>query len=176
MSSGYIFVLSNPLYSEFVYVGHCFSPKTPQARADELYTDGLLSPFTIEMAKQVTNPDAKILSLQKLLSKFGERPNPERDFFRIPMEILMHLFDLVDGDVWAPKAPITEGAWIALMEKVGGMIKRENPKVNEFQLNKLKISVASSLKLRYGEVVEPTLEMVREAMEGVRKDGGVIPV
>jgi hypothetical protein len=173
MSSGYIFVLSNPLYSEFVYVGQCVSPKTPQIRADELYSDGLLKPFTVEVAKQVASPEAKLNSLHKLLSKFGERPNLDRDFFKIPMEILMHLFDLVDGDVWTPKPPITEGAWIALMEKVGGIVKRENPKVNEFQLNKLKISIASSLKLRYGEAIEPTLEMVREAMEGVRKDGGV---
>jgi hypothetical protein len=47
-------------------------------------------------------------------------------------------------------------------------MKQENPKANEFQLNKLKMKVASSLKSRYGENVEPTVEMVREALTTVQ--------
>jgi hypothetical protein len=53
------------------------------------------------------------------------------------------------------------------MDKVKVLVKQDNPKANEFQLNQLKMKIAGSLKGRFGEGVEPTLEMVRECMEPV---------
>ena len=51
MSAGYIYVLSNPLYPEYVFIGA--SKKTPAEKATELYSEGLLFPFKVEMAKSV---------------------------------------------------------------------------------------------------------------------------
>jgi hypothetical protein len=85
----------------------------------------------------------------------------------VSLETVQTLFDLVDGEVWTPAVPISENAWMNLMDKVGTIMKQENPKANEFQLSKLKMKVASSLKSRYGENVEPTVEMVREALTAV---------
>jgi hypothetical protein len=96
----------------------------------------------------------------------GERVTPKRDFFKTDTETVQSLFDLVDGVQWAP-TEITEGAWLALVDKVKIIVKQENPKANEFQINQLKMKIAGSLKGQYGENVEPTLEMVRIAMDKV---------
>ena len=170
MSGGYIFVLSNPLYTEHVLVGA--STKTPNERAAELYTDGLLYPFKVVTAKSVMNLDTKLVSLHKLMGKFGERPNPDKDFFKIHSELIDNLFDLVDGEKWMPPSEITND--LSWSEKIGTLMKSENPKANEFQLNKLKMKVASILKTR-GDI-EPTLELVREATELARREVSVVPV
>jgi len=168
MSNGYIYVLSNPLYSEHVLIGA--STKTPSERAAELYTDGLLYPFTVVSAKSVINLQTKLVSLHKLMGKFGERPNPDKDFFKINPDIIDNLFDLVDGEKWLPSSEVlSDGSWL---EKVGTIMKNENPKANEFQLNKLKMKVVSILKAR-GDT-EPTVELVRDAMDVARRD--IVPV
>jgi hypothetical protein len=162
--SGYIFVLSNPLYPDYVFISG--STKTPIDRATELFSDGLLFPFKVESAKTVNTLETKLVSLHKLLSKFGERPNPDRDFFKIPADTVEHLFDLVDGENWVQPDP--ETSYSVLLEKVAMIMKNENPKMNEFQLAKLKMRVTQILKQR--NVNEPTLESVREAMEIAKRE------
>ena len=164
MSAGYIYVLSNPLYPEYVFIGA--SKKTPAEKATELYSEGLLFPFKVEMAKSVVGTDTKLVSLHKLLNKFGERPNPDRDFFKIPADTVDNLFDLVDGEIWSQPDP--ETTYATLLEKVTMIMKNENPKMNEFQLGKLKMRVTTILKQR--NVIEPTLENVREAMDIAKKE------
>jgi hypothetical protein len=162
--SGYIFVLSNPLYPEYAFISA--STKTPTERAAELYSDGLLFPFKVEVAKSVQGLETKLVSLHKLLSKFGERPNPDRDFFKIPADTVDNLFDLVDGEKWAAADP--EQSYNILLEKVAMIMKNENPKMNEFQLAKLKMRVTTILKQR--TITEPTLENVREAMDIAKRE------
>lgn len=164
MSAGYIYVLSNPLYPEYVFIGA--SKKTPAEKAAELYSEGLLFPFKVEMAKSVVGTDTKLVSLHKLLNKFGERPNPDRDFFKIPADTIENLFDLVDGENWVQPDP--ETTYATLLEKVAMIMKNENPKMNEFQLGKLKMRVTTILKQR--NITEPTLENVREAMDIAKKE------
>jgi hypothetical protein len=48
------------------------------------------------------------------------------------------------------------------------IMKNENPKMNEFQLGKLKMRVTTILKQR--NINEPTLENVREAMDIAKKE------
>ena len=162
--SGYLYCFSNPIYPDYLYVSA--STKKPNERADDLYTEGVLYPFKVEFAKQVPSLEGKLVTLHKLLSKMGERVTPKRDFFKTDTETVQSLFDLVDGVQWAP-TEISEGAWLALVDKVKIIVKQENPKANEFQINQLKMKIAGSLKGQYGEYVEPTLEMVRIAMDKV---------
>jgi hypothetical protein len=61
------------------------------------------------------------------------------------------------------------------MDKVGTILKQENPKANEFQLNKQKIAVAKSLKARFGDGAEPSLEMVRDVLEAMKKEVTLVP-
>jgi len=162
MSSGYVFVLSNPLYGDYVYVGT--SSKTPKEKSQELYSEGVLHPFEIIMAKTVTSIDTKLVTLHKLLGKLGERPNPDKDFFKVDRDVLEHLFGLIDGVDWVAPGELTaEASWNLLLEKVSMIMKNENPKANEFQIGKMKMKVASTLKAR--GIIEPTLENVREAMD-----------
>jgi hypothetical protein len=164
MSAGYIYVLSNPLYPEYVFIGA--SKKTPVEKAAELYSEGLLFPFKVETAKSVIGMESKLVSLHKLLNKFGERPNPDRDFFKIPADTVDNLFDLVDGEIWSQPDP--ETTYATLLEKVTMIMKNENPKMNEFQLGKLKMRVTTILKQR--NITEPTLENVREAMDIAKRE------
>ena len=164
MSAGYIYVLSNPLYPEYVFIGA--SKKTPAEKATELYSEGMLFPFKVEKAKSVQGTESKLVSLHKLLNKFGERPNPDRDFFKIPVDTVDNLFDLVDGENWVQ--PDAETNYATLLEKVAMIMKNENPKMNEFQLGKLKMRVTTILKQR--NITEPTLENVREAMDIAKKE------
>ena len=165
--AGYIYCFSNTVYPEYLYIGA--STKKPNERADELYTEGLLTPFKIEMAKQVASLDGKLVTMHKLITKMGERVAPNRDFFKIQRETVESLFELIDGTNWVAPVDkeISESAWLALVDKVKVLVKQDTPKVNEFQLNQLKIKIASSLKARYGDGVEPTLEMIRETREPI---------
>ena len=163
--AGYVYCFSTQTYPDLFFISA--GTKKPNEKADELFSEGVLYPFKVEVAKQVPVLEGKLTSLQRLLAKLGERISPNRDFFRVSLETVQTLFDLVDGEIWTPAVPISENAWINLMDKVGTIMKQENPKANEFQLSKLKMKVASSLKSRYGENVEPTVEMVREALTAV---------
>jgi hypothetical protein len=163
--AGYVYCFSTQAYPDLFFISA--GTKKPNEKADELFSEGVLYPFKVEVAKQVPVLEGKLTSLQRLLAKLGERISPNRDFFRVSLETVQTLFDLVDGEIWTPAVPISENAWINLMDKVGTIMKQENPKANEFQLSKLKMKVASSLKSRYGENVEPTVEMVREALTAV---------
>lgn len=170
--SGYIFVLSNPLYQDFVLIGA--SVKTPTERAAELYTEGLLYPFKVEKAKQVATLEGKLVVLHKLIGKMGERPNPDRDFFKVSTDVVEQLFDLIDGTAWTPAGELTqEQIWNNLQEKVGMIMKNEMPKANEFQLSKLKMRVSTILKQQ--SISEPTLENVRAAMEQAKKEINIQP-
>ena len=115
--------------------------------------------------------DGKLVSLHKLICKLGDRLTPDRDFFRIPIDTVQSLFDLVDGEPWV----VNESAQPA-QDKIMMVLKQENPKANEFQLNKMKMKVAASLKGLYGDGVEPTLEMVRETIDAMRRGQEVVPV
>ena len=167
--SGYLMCLSNPSYADCYYIS--VSAKKPSEKADELYSEGVLWPFKIELAKSVTQMDGKLVSLHKLICKLGDRLTPDRDFFRIPIDTVQSLFDLVDGEAWVA----SEGA-VPIQDKIMMVLKQENPKSNEFQLNKMKMKVAASLKGLYGDGVDPTLEMVREVMDQMRRGQEVVPV
>ena len=150
------------------------SVKTPTERAAELYTEGLLYPFKVEKAKQVATLEGKLVTLHKLVGKMGERPNPDRDFFKVPTDVVEQLFDLVDGTAWTPAGEMTqEQIWNNLQEKVGMIMKNEMPKANEFQLSKLKMRVATILKQQ--SIAEPTLENVRAAMDQAKKEINIQP-
>ena len=167
--SGYLMCLSNPAYADCYYIS--VSAKKPNERADELYSEGVLWPFKIELAKSVTQMDGKLVSLHKLVCKLGDRLTPDRDFFRISIDIVQSLFDLVDGEPWA-----TSESAAPVQDKIMMVLKQENPKANEFQLNKMKMKVAASLKGLYGDGVDYSLEMVREAMDQMRRGQEVVPV
>ena len=167
--SGYVVCLSNPSFADCYYIS--VTTKKPNERADELYSEGVLWPFKIELAKQVAKVDGKLVSLHRLIGKMGDRLTPDRDYFRVSIDVVESLFDLFDGELWTeePSAQTLSAA-----DKVASFLKQDNPRANEMQLGKMKVKVMAALKARYGEV-EPTLEMVRECLE-TAKPTAVVPV
>jgi hypothetical protein len=166
--SGYVVCLSNPSFADCYYIS--VTTKRPNERADELYSEGVLWPFKIEMAKHVAKVDGKLASLHKLVGKMGERLTPDRDYFHISLDVVQSLFDLIDGEFWTEEPAQS----ISAADKVAAFLKQDNPKANELQLGKMKVKVMASLKGRYGDA-DPTLEMVRECLE-TAKPNAVVPV
>ena len=92
---GYIYCLSNPLYNGIYKVG--MTKNDPLIRQKQLYTTGVPKPFIIEFAKEVHNCHEKEKLLHKILAKYGKRVNLKREFFRISLDEIKLLFDLIDG-------------------------------------------------------------------------------
>ena len=82
----YVYCLSNPDYITNLYkIG--FTQNNPKVRANELYSTGVPSEFTIE------TPDGKLLEklIHDKLKKY--RINKNREFFKIPMMSLKNIIE-----------------------------------------------------------------------------------
>ena len=96
---GYIYCLSNPTFGENIYkIG--FTKRTPAERAAELHTTGIAMPFKIEFAKKVRDYKGKEKSIHTFLELNDPkyRINKNREFFKIKLELVKALFDIIDGE------------------------------------------------------------------------------
>jgi len=93
---GYIYCFSNPAFINLYKVG--FTTNTPNVRKKQINTTGVPLPFKLEFAKKVINYKDKEKTIHKILSIFGERINPKREFFKINLDYIYLLFELIDGD------------------------------------------------------------------------------
>jgi len=98
INTGYIYCLSNPFYNGIYKVG--MTENDPKIRKEQLNTTGVPLPFKIEFAKKVNNYKEKEKILHKLLTQYGERINPKREFFKISLEEIKAFFDLMDGEIY----------------------------------------------------------------------------
>ena len=98
INTGYIYCLSNPLYNGIYKVG--MTENDPKVRKEQLNTTGVPLPFKIEFAKKVKDYKEKEKLLHKLLTQYGERINPRREFFKISLEEIKAFFDLMDGEIY----------------------------------------------------------------------------
>jgi hypothetical protein len=98
MTEGYVYTLSNPEMRGILKIG--MTDRTPEERVKELFTSGVPSPFKIEFAKKVKNPREKEAILHQLLENYHERVYSRREFFRVSLEEVRKLFELMDGDWW----------------------------------------------------------------------------
>lgn len=101
MTEGYIYCFSNVSMPNILKVG--MTEQDPEIKLNEANicnTWGPPTPYKIVIAKKVINPKQKKYTLHKILSKYGELINTKQDFFRISIEDVKTLFDLIDGDLW----------------------------------------------------------------------------
>ena len=78
--------------------------RTPEARLREANTSDTWQPptsYKIEFAKKVYNASEKEKTLHIILEQYTCRINPRREFFRVQLEEVRTLFDLMDGEMWA---------------------------------------------------------------------------
>ncbi|MHB1284062.1 MAG: GIY-YIG nuclease family protein [Metallibacterium scheffleri] len=87
MSKGFVYALSNPAFPKLLKIG--FSSKVPSDRADELYTTGVPSPYSLSYYCLVD--DAKDIEgrIHSMLSSY--RHNSGREFFQIDVQSLKRL-------------------------------------------------------------------------------------
>ena len=97
---GYIYCFSNPSMEGYVKVG--MTMRTPEERANELFTTGVLFPYKIEFAVKTQEPKKNEKLLHSILSRYGERC-PRGEFFRISIDEVRTFFDLIiinGGEEW----------------------------------------------------------------------------
>ena len=101
MINGYLYCFSNDSMPNILNVG--MTERTPDLRLIEANSSDTWRPpmpYKIEVAKKVLNPKQKEITLHRLLTKYTERINHKREFFRISVEDVKKFFDLIDGDYW----------------------------------------------------------------------------
>lgn len=101
MADGYVYCFSNESMPGILKVG--MTERTPTARlADANSSDTWRppTPYKIEFAKKVTNPKNKETLLHGLLTRYTDRVNPKREFFRVSVEEVKQFFELMDGEWW----------------------------------------------------------------------------
>lgn len=81
MDIGYVYVLTNPSFNGMVKIGKTI--REPNVRAKDLYTTGVPTPY--EVAFQLFLEDYDEIEKEIHNKLAGYRVNPNREFFRIPL-------------------------------------------------------------------------------------------
>jgi hypothetical protein len=91
---GYVYCLSHPLYDGVYKIG--MTTRCPKERAADLSSTGHYIDFVVEFAKLVDDCRCIEKTLHTLLSKYRVRSG--REFFKLPLDKIKTVFDLVDGE------------------------------------------------------------------------------
>jgi len=94
MSFGYVYVMSNPSMPGLYKIGFTTRPMEERLQEANQPNTWIPTPFLLEFAKFVVNPEQKELTIHKILTK--DRVNPKREFFRVELDQVKLLFDLMD--------------------------------------------------------------------------------
>lgn len=94
MSFGYVYVMSNPSMPGLYKIGFTTRPMEERLQEANQPNTWIPTPFLLEFAKFVVNPQQKEMTIHKILNR--ERVNPNREFFRVELDQVKLLFDLMD--------------------------------------------------------------------------------
>lgn len=95
-TEGYVYAMTNDAMPGLVKIG--MTCETPEERAKELSSaTGVPFPFKVVVCKKVYNPKVKEAAIHELLSTLGFRVNERREFFSCGLQVVDHLFALIDG-------------------------------------------------------------------------------
>lgn len=93
---GYVYILSNPSLDGLLKIG--MTLRCPKKRASELYTTGIPTQFIVEYARCVFDPGMVEKKMHDCLST--RRVNPNREFFRVSLEIARWELTKFEGEDW----------------------------------------------------------------------------
>jgi hypothetical protein len=86
MAVGYIYVLTNPRYPEYVKVG--FTKESAQERAKQLFTTGVPHPFRVEYFHLTDEVEGVEAVVHAELGKLpNARVNSDREFFKVEIAV-----------------------------------------------------------------------------------------
>ena len=96
MSVGYVYCMSNPCMAGLYKIGYTersIEERLQEANVSDTWRPPM--PYILEFAKCVKEPNQKEKTIHTILNKF--RVNPKREFFRVELDQVKLLFDLMDG-------------------------------------------------------------------------------
>ena len=98
---GYIYCISNASMPNILNIGMTWM--TPEQKIEDINGLPILwrppTPYKCEFAKRVLEAEQKRNAIYKVLS--ASRITPKQRFFRVSIEEVKTLFDLMDGEYWA---------------------------------------------------------------------------
>ena len=98
---GYIYCISNVSMPGIVKIGMTArSPIERLMEANRSNTWGPPTPYVLDFAKKVIDPRHKESQIHNLLTQYGRRVNPDREFFYSTQNEIRALFDLIEGEMW----------------------------------------------------------------------------
>lgn len=95
MNQGWIYCMSNKSMPGLLKIGQ--TKNCPSLRAEKLQSTGVPLPFEIEFAKKINGYEKKEKIIHTILDQSKARINPKREFFRVEVNFVKNLFDLIDG-------------------------------------------------------------------------------
>jgi hypothetical protein len=95
MSVGYVYVMSNVSMPGLLKIGYTERPIEERLQEANQPNTWIPTPFSLELSKFVDQPQKKEATLHKIFNAF--RVNPKREFFRVEIEQVKLLFDLMDS-------------------------------------------------------------------------------
>ena len=100
MSRGYVYCMSNPAIPDLLKIGYTERPMEERLQEANSST-WVPAEFSIVFARHVNEPNAKEQIIHRILK--DKRSNPKREFFRVSVEEVRLLFELMDGTWWDPE-------------------------------------------------------------------------
>ena len=95
MTSGYLYVLSNPSIPGLLKIGR--TDRQPYLRARELRTTGVPQPFVLEHHVLVKDSFSGEKQAHSLLQAKGARMSPDREFFSVDLSQAIEVLNLIAG-------------------------------------------------------------------------------
>lgn len=118
---GYVYILTNEAMPDLIKIG--YTSRTPEERADELYTTGVPHPFKVIHKHPCDFPDILERRMHKKLHPF--RVNTDREFFRYPADDAFQLLQKLQGNQSGNWRKWTS-QFLSRFKKIGGSVS-ESP-------------------------------------------------
>lgn len=102
MSAGYVYCITNPSMPDLVKIG--YTSRSMEERLEEANSNSTWNafPYQVEFAKWVLNANHREKTLHRIFHAY--RVNPNREWFRLPVETVRLQFELMDGPLWKETA------------------------------------------------------------------------
>jgi hypothetical protein len=95
MSVGYVYVMSNASMPGLLKIGYTERPIEERLQEANQPNTWIPTPFSLELSRFVNDPQKKEATLHKIFDEC--RVNPKREFFRVEIERVKPMFDLMDS-------------------------------------------------------------------------------